>query len=40
MPSLTGRMMRAAKLDVGLYEEVEADKQAIGGQWLFALLDL
>jgi len=28
MPSLTDRMMRAAKLDVSLYEEVEADKNA------------
>jgi len=25
MASLVGRMIRAAKLDVGLYEEVEAD---------------
>jgi len=30
MPSLTDRMIRAAKLDVNLYEEVEADKQALG----------
>lgn len=30
MPSLTDRMIRAAKLDVALYEEVEADKEAIG----------
>ena len=30
MPSLTDRMMRAAKLDVALYEEVEADKEALG----------
>ncbi len=29
MPSLTDRMMRAAKLDVNLYEEVEADKEAL-----------
>jgi hypothetical protein len=27
---LTDRMIRAAKLDIHLYEEVEADKQAIG----------
>ena len=30
MPSLTERMMRAAKLDAALYEEVEADKEAMG----------
>ena len=30
MSSLTDRMMRAAKLDVSLYEEVEADKGAMG----------
>ena len=30
MASLTDRMMRAAKLDISLYEEVEADKGAIG----------
>jgi hypothetical protein len=30
MSSFTNRMIRAAKLDVNLYEEVEADKQAIG----------
>ena len=30
MASLTDRMMRAAKLDVNLYEEVEADKGAMG----------
>jgi len=30
MASLTDRMMRAAKLDVSLYEEVEADKGAMG----------
>jgi hypothetical protein len=28
--NLTDRMIRAAKLDIHLYEEVEADKQAIG----------
>jgi len=30
MSSITDRMMRAAKLDVSLYEEVEADKGAMG----------
>lgn len=30
MALLTDRMMRAAKLDVSLYEEVEADKEAMG----------
>ena len=30
MASLVGRMIRAAKLDVGLYEEVEADTGATG----------
>ena len=30
MSSITDRMVRAAKLDVNLYEEVEADKQAMG----------
>ena len=30
MSSFTERMIRAAKLDVALYEEVEADKGAIG----------
>lgn len=30
MSSFTNRMVRAAKLDVNLYEEVEADKQAMG----------
>ncbi len=30
MSSFTDRMIRAAKLDVNLYEEVEADKQAMG----------
>jgi len=30
MSSFTNRMIRAAKLDVNLYEEVEADKQAMG----------
>lgn len=30
MASLTERMIRAARLDANLYEEVEADKQALG----------
>lgn len=30
MASLVNRMVRAAKLDVSLYEEVEADKSALG----------
>jgi hypothetical protein len=30
MASITDRMIRAAKLDVSLYEEVEADKGAMG----------
>ena len=30
MSNFTDRMIRAAKLDVNLYEEVEADKQATG----------
>jgi hypothetical protein len=30
MASFTDRMIRAAKLDVALYEEVEADKEAMG----------
>ena len=30
MASLTDRMIRAAKLDANLYEEVEADKGAMG----------
>ena len=30
MSNFTDRMIRAARLDVNLYEEVEADKQAIG----------
>ena len=30
MSKLTERMIRAAKLDVNLYEEVEADKTAMG----------
>lgn len=30
MATITDRMIRASKLDVSLYEEVEADKQAMG----------
>jgi len=30
MPDFKGRIIRAAKLDVSLYEEVEADKEAMG----------
>ncbi len=30
MPSIQNRMIRAAKLDVALYEEVEADQGALG----------
>ena len=30
MSSFTDRIIRAAKLDVSLYEEVEADKGAMG----------
>lgn len=30
MTSFQDRMLRAAKLDIGLYEEVEADKSALG----------
>jgi hypothetical protein len=30
MATLTERMIRAARLDVGLYEEVEADKDSMG----------
>jgi hypothetical protein len=30
MATITDRMVRAAKLDVGVYEEVEADKGAMG----------
>lgn len=30
MPSLVDRMMRASKLDINLYEEVEADQSSIG----------
>ena len=38
MQSLTDRMMRAAKLDVGLYEEVEADKGALGQAMMVVIL--
>ena len=38
MPALTDRMIRAAKLDVNLYEEVEADKSAMGqAMWVIIL---
>lgn len=38
MSSLTDRMIRAAKLDVTLYEEVEADKSAMGqAMWVVVL---
>ena len=30
MSNFANRMVRAAKLDVNLYEEVEADKQSMG----------
>ena len=33
MSSFAIRMVRAAKLDLSLYEEVEADKQAMGKPW-------
>ncbi len=38
MASLVGRMIRAAKLDVGLYEEVEADTGATGQAMLVVVL--
>jgi hypothetical protein len=38
MQPLTDRMMRAAKLDVGLYEEVEADKEALGQAMMVVVL--
>ena len=38
MASLVGRMIRAAKLDVGLYEEVEADTGATGQAMLGVVL--
>ncbi|MBW1797823.1 MAG: hypothetical protein JRJ21_05335, partial [Deltaproteobacteria bacterium] len=38
MPLLTDRMIRAAKLDVNVYEEVEADKSAMGqAMWVVVL---
>ena len=38
MPALTDRMIRAAKLDANLYEEVEADKSAMGqAMWVVVL---
>ncbi len=38
MPVLTDRMIRAAKLDANLYEEVEADKSAMGqAMWVVIL---
>ncbi len=36
--SLTGRMLRAAKLEVGLYEEVEADTTATSQAFLAVVL--
>jgi len=36
--SLTSRMIRAAKLDVDLYEEVEADQSALGPAMLVVVL--
>jgi len=38
MASLVGRMIRAAKLDVSLYEEVEADSGATGQAMLVVVL--
>ena len=38
MPSIQDRMLRAAKLDVELYEEVEADKGAMGQATAVVLL--
>ena len=38
MPSIQDRMLRAAKLDVELYEEVEADKGAMGQAMAVVLL--
>ena len=37
-PSLIGRMVRAAKLNVDLYEEVEADRSATGQAFLVVLI--
>ena len=38
MPSIQDRMLRAAKLDAQLYEEVEADKGAMGQATAVVLL--
>ena len=38
MADFTNRMIRAAKLDVSLYEEVEADKTAMGQAMLVVIL--
>ena len=38
MPSIQDRMLRAAKLDAQLYEEVEADKEATGQATAVVLL--
>ena len=38
MSSFANRMVRAAKLDVNLYEEVEADKQAMGQAMVVVVL--
>ncbi len=38
MANLTERMIRAAKLDISLYEEVEADKGATGQAMLVVIL--
>ena len=38
MASLANRMIRAAKLDKGLYEEVEADTSATGQAMLVVVL--
>jgi len=38
MTRLMGRMIRAAKLDVDLYEEVEADQGALGQAMVVVVL--
>ena len=38
MPSIQDRMIRAAKLDVRLYEEVEADRDALGQAMMVVVL--
>lgn len=38
MADFTNRMIRAAKLDVSLYEEVEADKTALGQAMMVVIL--